>query len=144
MEFIYVMDNVDCFMSMPKYIIIDGKQDEIRNILHDISDFHMYYNKKDKYIFTYIIPDLFPIGDTIRAVSCCGLIETLEVAKIQDEEYIKEVQDNSVKNYQNRVDEHTMFTDMLYSILTTNQQLVHTGTPDGHGNIIVDGGSINV
>ena len=144
MEFIYLMDNVDCFMSMPKFIIIDGKQDEIRNILHDISDFHMYYNKKDKYIFTYIIPDLFLIGDTIRAVSCCGLIETLEVNKINDKEYIALIQKESVKGYPDRVDEHTQYTDMLYSILTTNQQLVHTGTPDGHGNIIVDGGSINV
>ena len=114
MEFIYVLDNIDCFSSMMRDVVIDGENVLINNIPSDSSE---------KYNFIYSLPSDYD-KDTIRAVTCCGLITTINVKDLNNKEYIADIQKSAIKEYDNRKEEHTMFTDFLYGILINTPKIM--------------------
>ena len=115
MEFIYVLDNIDCFSSMERDIVIDGENVLINNISSG--------DTSDKYKFIYSLPSDYD-KDTIRAITCCGLITTINVKDLNNKEYIADIQKSAIKEYDNRKEEHTQFTDFLYEILTHTPKIM--------------------
>lgn len=142
MEFIYVIDNMDCFTFTQRYVMIDGEQVEMINILNDITDLNIYYSKDDKYVFTYVIPDDYT-KKSIRAVTNCGLVKSINIADISNKKYIEKIQKETIEEYDNRTSEHTTFTNMLYNILTSNPQIIHPGSLNDYSNNTIDGGTEN-
>ena len=142
MEFIYIIDNMDCFTFTQRFIVLDEEQVEMINILHDITDLDIYYSKDDKYIFTYVIPEDYT-KNIIRVITNCGLVKSINIADISNKKYIEKIQKETIEEYNNRRSEHTTFTNMLYNILTSNTQIIHPGFLNDCSINTIDGGQEN-
>lgn len=121
MEYIYILDNIDCFSNMNRDVVIDGENVPILDIPTT--------DKDSKYNFVYSLPSDYH-KNTIRVLTCCGLINTVNVMDLDNKEYIDSIQKSAIDIYKDRKDEHTEFTDFLYSILIQSPKVITVNNID--------------